>query len=142
MRQTSRLTRTIVCALTLVVGVPGYPRAASSQGDAGPSTPTSYTVKQGDVDPSAVHAVAANLGVGRHVEIRTLGGKWRGRIHDIRENTYHVDTNGGVREVAYDETRSIKGTMPREHKVGIGVVIGIVAAGVMLHWVHRLACEC
>ena len=142
MRQTSRLTQTIVCALTLAVGVSGDPMAAPSQDGAGSSTPTSYTVKQGDVDPSAVRAVVANLGVGRHVEIRTSNGKWSGRIHDIGERSYRVDTNEQVREVAYDETMAIKGTNPRHWKVTIGVVIGIVTAAVVLSWVHRTLCEC
>jgi hypothetical protein len=86
--------------------------------------------------------VVFNLGVGQHVEVRTSDGKWTGRIHDVGERSYGIDTYEQVREVAYDETRAIKGTMPRERKVAIGVLIGIISAGVVLHLVHGTLCEC
>lgn len=142
MNRTSRLTRTIACALALALGAPSFSWAARPEGDQGASASKSYAVKDGDVDPATVRVVVANLGVGHHVQLRTANGKWSGRIHDIRENTYRVDTNDGVREVAYDETRAIKGTMSRDQKVAIGVMIGIVSTVIVLHWVHRALCEC
>jgi len=109
MREIRVLTRTMVCAMTLAVGVPSDQAAAQSKGGGDSSTLESYAVKKGDVDSAAVRAVVSTLG------------------------SYRADTDVEVREVAYEKTKDLKRSMStRKMSTRTKVLFGVAIAGTIV----------
>jgi ribosome maturation factor RimP len=91
---------------------------------------STYNSKSHSVDAEEVRRVAVGLGLGRHIMVKTAGGKeYHGNIRAIGSESFTVlpDHQTTPLQVAYNETARLGPNLSTTAKVliGIGIAIGV-----------------